>query len=75
MGRIKSLLVKRTAKKLLVEEEACFTNSFEHNKKALKDTMPSKSIKNKIAGYMARLVKMKEMKKAEVPKPAVVSTE
>lgn len=68
MGRIKSLMVKRTAKKL-IEDESLFTDSFEHNKKVLKDTMPSKAIRNKIAGYMARLVRMKKMKQ-EAPKIA-----
>jgi len=68
MGRIKSLMVKRTARKLL-EEEGLFTDSFEHNKKMLKDTMPSKPIKNKIAGYMARLVRMKKAKQ-DLLKPA-----
>lgn len=69
MGRIKSLLVKRTAKKLL-EEEGLFTERFGDNKKVLKNTMPSKPIRNKIAGYMARLVKMKRVKQDEIAKPS-----
>ena len=60
MGRIKSALVKRTAKKLLVEIDL-FTSSFEKNKKILGSTMPSKRIRNMIAGYIARLKKMKEL--------------
>jgi len=55
MGRIKSVLVKRTAKKL-VEEEG-FSEDFDKNKKALGKTMPSKSLRNKIAGYISRLKK------------------
>jgi ribosomal protein S17E len=63
-------MVKRAAKKLL-EEEDLFKESFEHNKKILGNTMPSKSTRNKIAGYIARLVKMKRLKQAaEMPKPA-----
>lgn len=64
MGRIKSTLVKRTSHKLL-EEQATFTNSFEHNKRVLAQTMPSKKIRNKIAGYLARLVRMQETKAKE----------
>jgi len=60
MGRIKSLLIKRTAKQLLEAKPELFTSSFEHNKKVLGDTMPSKPLRNKIAGYLARLVKNKK---------------
>ncbi len=56
MGRIKSSLIKTTAKNLLKEENA-FTDSFEHNKRLLANYMPSKRIRNKIAGYIARLKK------------------
>ena len=58
MGRIKSKLVKRTAKNLLKEENK-FNDNFEKNKKILKDSMPSKKIRNQIAGYIARLKKVK----------------
>jgi len=60
MGRIKSLLIKRTAKQLLEAKPELFTSSFEHNKKVLDNTMPSKPLRNKIAGYLARLVKNKK---------------
>ena len=58
MGRIKSIMVKRAAKQLL-EGEHGFKSDFEYNKKLLNNTMPSKPIRNKIAGYMARLLKTK----------------
>tara|TARA_Y100000310_G_C20630138_1_gene788180 strand:- start:332 stop:517 length:186 start_codon:yes stop_codon:yes gene_type:complete len=58
MGRIKSTMVKRAATQLLQIQE--FTEDFGENKKILGNTMPSKSIKNKIAGYLARLVKAKK---------------
>jgi len=54
MGRIKSTLVKRTAEKLLKEENN-FSEHFNTNKKLLADTMPSKKVRNKIAGYISRL--------------------
>lgn len=56
MGRIKSKLVKRTSKNLL-KEENIFNDNFEENKKILKDSMPSKKIRNQIAGYIARIKK------------------
>ena len=58
MGRIKSAMVKRASRQLL-EGEHSFTNSFEHNKKLLGNTMPSKPIRNRIAGYIARLLTVK----------------
>ena len=58
MGRIKSTLVKRTAKTLIKHIE--FKDSFNGNKKILGgNTMPSKRMRNKIAGYMTRLQQMK----------------
>lgn len=59
MGRIKSTLIKRTAKKLIAEENL-FSNNFDEDKKLLGNTMPSKRIRNKIAGYIARLKKMQQ---------------
>jgi len=56
MGRIKSALVKRTANNLLKEENS-FSENFDTNKKILGDTMPSKKVRNKIAGYISRLKK------------------
>ena len=54
MGRIKSTLVKRASHEL-IEQDLQFTSKFEDNKKLLNNTMPSKKIRNKIAGYIARL--------------------
>jgi ribosomal protein S17E len=58
MGRIKSKLVKRTARTLLKEENK-FNDNFEDNKKLLKDLTPSKKIKNQVAGYITRVKKSK----------------
>ncbi len=65
MGRIKSLMVKKAARHLL-EGEHKFTEKFERNKKLLANNMPSKPIRNKIAGYIARIVKMKKIEKAKL---------
>jgi ribosomal protein S17E len=62
MGRIKSTLVKRTARNMLKEQNN-FSESFETDKKLLVGTMPSKRIRNKIAGYVARLKKREMQEK------------
>jgi ribosomal protein S17E len=57
MGRIKSKLVKRTGRELLREENV-FSDNFENNKLVLKDVvMPSKKIRNQLAGYIIRIKK------------------
>ena len=70
MGRIKSLLIKRTAQQLY-ESIDIFSDNFEHNKKLLKNKMPSKLLGNKIAGQIVNLAKKKNKekkpKKTEVP--------
>ena len=61
MGRIKSALIKRTARNMLKEENK-FTEEFNNNKNLLGSSMPSKSLRNKIAGYLARLKRMQKEK-------------
>ena len=59
MGRVKSLMIKKAARQL-IEGQHNFNESFEHDKKILSNTMPSKPIRNKIAGYIARMIKMQK---------------
>jgi ribosomal protein S17E len=54
MGKIKTRLVKRTAVNLS-KRDIPFDSSFEINKKILGSTMPSKKIRNQIAGFIARM--------------------
>ena len=56
MGKIKSKLIKRTAGELM-KKGVKFSESFEENKKILGKTMPSKKIRNQIAGFLTRLKK------------------
>jgi small subunit ribosomal protein S17e len=63
MGRIKSKIVKRTSKILLNEENNVFTEKFENNKEFLKGLMPSKKIRNQVAGYITRLKRMRTKEK------------
>lgn len=59
MGRVKSLLIKRTAKELVKNNSALLNDNFDHNKKLLKVMLPSKRMRNSIAGYITRLKKSK----------------
>ena len=62
MGKIKSKTVKRTAHKL-IQKGVEFDPDFEKNKKVLGNTMPSKKIRNRMAGYLARLKTQEKAKK------------
>lgn len=62
MGKIKTKLIKRTAKKL-VEKGVEFSEDFTENKKILRDTMPGKKVRNQIAGYLSRIKKAEARKK------------
>jgi len=55
MGRIKSKLIKRTSRQLLKNSDESFGKTFAENKKALGSTLQSKKMRNKIAGYVARI--------------------
>jgi small subunit ribosomal protein S17e len=57
MGRIKSTLIKRTSRQLIENSDESFGKTFEENKKALGNILPSKRTRNKIAGYIARIKK------------------
>lgn len=54
MGRIKSTMVKRASVQL-IKEGYDFNKDFYHNKKILGNSMPSKKIRNMIAGYISRV--------------------
>ena len=62
MGRIKTTLTKRTALKLFTDHKEEFTKDFEKNKAKVTEfaDIPSKKIRNIVAGYIARLVKQEE---------------
>lgn len=60
MGRIKSKLIKRTGKQLVEQTPESFSEDFEQNKRALSNTMPSKRLRNKIAGHITRIKRNKE---------------
>jgi len=61
MGRIKTTLIKRTGSKLYRESPDKFTADFQNNKQALDAAadIPSKKLRNTIAGYITKLHKEK----------------
>ena len=65
MGKIKSRLIKRTGEKLK-ENKIKFSENFEDNKKILGNKMPSKKIRNRIAGYLTRIIKRENLKEKEI---------
>ena len=62
MGQIKTLHVKNLAKTLLEKYPDKFTNNYEKNKEWMKKLVEteSKTIRNKVAGYLVHLVEKKE---------------
>ena len=63
MGRIKITLVKRTAEDLIRNHPDKLKNNFEDNKKIVEELLiiPSKKLRNLIAGATTKLVKKQEL--------------
>jgi len=59
MGRIKQTYLKRVANELLETYKGEFSKDFQKNKEKVHElsTVESKSIRNKIAGYITKVVK------------------
>ena len=62
MGRIKTQLIKRISNKLIKEHRNEFKKEFKENKEVVAKLadIPSKKIRNVIAGYVTRLMQTKE---------------
>lgn len=65
MGKIKSKLVRRTATSLL-KNGIEFKESFEINKKILGSEMPSKKLRNQLAGFLSRVKKQERLNKPKI---------
>jgi len=61
MGRIKTALIKRVSKKLVVKFGDKFATDVEQNKRVLSEVVIiySKKLRNVIAGYVSRLMKQR----------------
>ncbi len=66
MGRIKSTVIKRTAEKLVEEKPEIFSEDFEENKERIRGKLPSKRMRNMIAGYITRLKKRKRKERQKL---------
>ncbi len=66
MGRIKTAPIKSITRKLLQEHKSKLKTDFKENKAIVESLLevPSKPIRNKIAGYVTRI-----MKKEQEPRP------
>lgn len=62
MGCIRQGFIKRVARELLDRYPNEFTTDFEHNKRKVQEltNVTSKTIRNRIAGYLTKLVRMKQ---------------
>ena len=57
--------MRRTADSLL-KEDIAFEEDFEKNKKILGNTIPSKKLRNRIAGLISRMKRQEAKQKAEL---------
>ena len=72
MGRIKSTLIKRTAR--VLEKDEVFSEEFNRNKRLLRGALPSKSMRNKIAGYISRLRRVRNKEKVNIDSTEISGT-
>ena len=62
MGKVRTSIVKRTARKILELYPDKVSLSFEENKKLVQEVVDvkSKKLRNQIAGYLTHLMKIKK---------------
>ncbi|MCD6457577.1 MAG: 30S ribosomal protein S17e [Thermoproteales archaeon] len=60
MGKVRPTYIKRTARKLFMLYRDQFTSDFEHNKHKVAEltNVKSKTLRNRVAGYITRLVRI-----------------
>jgi len=68
MGKVRTLLVKRTARRLLELYPDEVSTSFEENKELVKKYvyLKSKKLRNQIAGYLTHLAKLRAREESQV---------
>ena len=67
MGKIKSKLIRRTAQ-TLIQKGVIFNDKFENNKGVLGTILPSKKIRNQIAGLLAKTKKFEKIQELKLQK-------
>ncbi|MCS7135430.1 MAG: 30S ribosomal protein S17e [Candidatus Aenigmarchaeota archaeon] len=65
MGNIRTTQIKNISEKLLKLYQEKFSDDFEHNKKVLDEILKikSKTLRNKISGYITALIKKQNSSK------------
>ena len=63
MGRIRTKFIKHLAQELVVRFPSRFSNDFANNKKTLDELniLQDKSVRNKVAGYVVKVVEKKKI--------------
>jgi len=66
LGKVRTKIIKKTAKELLAAYPTMFTTNFEENKKVVNQLLNvyGKKLRNRIAGYISNLKKIEEKRKA-----------
>ena len=67
MGKIKSKIIKRTAHTFM-KKGIEFSESFDKNKKILKGIMPSKKVRNQLAGFLSTFKKQERENQPKILK-------
>ena len=67
MGKVRTSIVKRTARKILELYPDRVSLSFEENKKLVQEVVDvkSKKLRNQIAGYLTHLVKLQKRRRSQ----------
>jgi small subunit ribosomal protein S17e len=62
MGKVRPDFIKRISRELIEREPKLYSNKFEENKQILNQIadIKTKRLRNRIAGYITSLVKLKE---------------
>ena len=62
MGKVRSTLIKRTSRRTLRKYPERISKDFDENKKAVSELLilPSKRVRNMVAGYITTLFKQKK---------------
>jgi len=70
LGKVRPTFIKRTARELLEKYRDRFKPDFEHNKRVVQEltNIRSKRIRNRVAGYITRLIKIEMRRQALVVK-------
>ncbi len=77
MGKVRPKYIKSLARRLLELYPDKFTSDFEHNKRMVSSLadIPSKRVRNQVAGFITHLVKMRESVKAGASEEVIEMSE